>query len=333
MTKKPRAQGILDFVLTFVAILGLFVGIVRIWVWFHANYARRQVAFQSGRLFAGNVTTYEGRSSPVEVGQNPGCPSGDCYKPMDLTTEWVFRGQTGGELVGAFHGPEEVDAEQVKEKCRQDCEAQCGADMETCPCYVECMCKELSIGRLVSAYQQVIDGYAQMIPGLRNSAQSLRDAADECDDPWELCAWVGGYHATADQLNSAAGEMEREANSLYIESLKLQAAKAKLEKCCDVTIYPDVPQQNLCISGSENISCPDLTAGYAQLWGEKKGALEGEIAGLQGLKDAVIAWIPQCDAKAESQETANFCALQCAFDPPLPEEIYAVCISACKENV
>jgi len=335
MEKKPRAQGILDFILTFVAILALFIGLVRIAVWFHANYARRQVAFQVGRLYAGNITTYEGRATPVLVGQSSICPSGDCYNPIDLTAEWVFGGKTGGEVVGAVGGATQLDFELIKEQCRANYQEACsGYDVfEECPSYVQCMCENYHLETIMSMYEGVIAQNNQAIPQLRSGANSLRESADNCDDPWEGCWWAGGFGKTARQLRDAAGDMDRQANEMLLQNYKLQASIDKLKKCCDVTLHPTLSSQNTCIANSEKQNCAEVASAYAQLWQGRVTILQTDITNITAMQAAAIAWIPPCDTLADSSQTASSCAAECTLDPPLPADLYDTCVSECIERV
>jgi hypothetical protein len=84
-----RGQGALDFILAFVAVLWLIIGITRVWTWFHFNYANLQVNYQKTRLGAGNATFYNDNDpQPVATG----------YQPLDLTQNWVFKGEPSGTV-------------------------------------------------------------------------------------------------------------------------------------------------------------------------------------------------------------------------------------------
>ncbi len=58
-TRNSFGQSIIDFALAFIAIAVLSVGIARIWIWFSANFARRQVNYQQSRIVAGVPSSYE----------------------------------------------------------------------------------------------------------------------------------------------------------------------------------------------------------------------------------------------------------------------------------
>ena len=55
---STRSQVILGFIFAFMVTVLLALGIVRIWTWFNANYAHRELAYQKSRLKAGKPTEY-----------------------------------------------------------------------------------------------------------------------------------------------------------------------------------------------------------------------------------------------------------------------------------
>ena len=73
---NKRAQAILDFILVFGILLALMVGLIRIWVWFDANFAKRSVDYQLGRATAGQA----------EHGGNINYTD----KSLTINDEWVF---------------------------------------------------------------------------------------------------------------------------------------------------------------------------------------------------------------------------------------------------
>jgi len=77
---NKRSQALLDFVLVFGILLALMVGLIRIWVWFDANFAKRNVDYQNTRLTAGQAAS----------GGNLN------YTDLSLTIDddWVFSGNT-----------------------------------------------------------------------------------------------------------------------------------------------------------------------------------------------------------------------------------------------
>jgi hypothetical protein len=83
---SKKAQAILDFVLVFGIILVFLVGLVRIWVWFNANYARRNLDYQHTRLIAGKPNNI---SAGIYID-----------RPLDLDEDWVFEGKPSGRVGG-----------------------------------------------------------------------------------------------------------------------------------------------------------------------------------------------------------------------------------------
>jgi hypothetical protein len=83
---QKRSQALLDFVLIFGILIAFMVGLARIWVWFNANFAKRNVDYQNTRLAAG--TANDSHSGTVD------------YQDQVLTIDddWVFRGQASGSV-------------------------------------------------------------------------------------------------------------------------------------------------------------------------------------------------------------------------------------------
>ena len=99
---KKRSESIVDFLLVFIAVGMFTLGITRIWVWFNANYAGRQVDYQESRALAGKAGTYNnlGQNATTHLYPKIGtaakdlptgisCPS-CAHKPLDLPEKWVF---------------------------------------------------------------------------------------------------------------------------------------------------------------------------------------------------------------------------------------------------
>ncbi|MFA5286837.1 MAG: hypothetical protein WC394_01015 [Candidatus Omnitrophota bacterium] len=82
--KSKRSQAILDFVLIFGILLVFLVGLVRIWVWFNANYAKRNADYQKTRLIAGKAYDL---TAGVYIDA-----------PLELTDDWVFKGKPSGTV-------------------------------------------------------------------------------------------------------------------------------------------------------------------------------------------------------------------------------------------
>ena len=82
--KSKRSQAILDFVLVFGILLVFLVGLVRIWVWFNANYAKRNVDYQNSRLAAGTADD-----------TTAGTYTDNTFA---LNDRWVFEGKSSGTV-------------------------------------------------------------------------------------------------------------------------------------------------------------------------------------------------------------------------------------------
>ncbi len=78
---RRGAQVFLGFVFTFMALVLLIVGIIRIWVWFDGNMAGRSFNYQKTRIYAGTA-----KNVPLEV----------VNKPFALDKDWVFKGRADG---------------------------------------------------------------------------------------------------------------------------------------------------------------------------------------------------------------------------------------------
>ena len=106
INKSKRAQSILDFVLIFGILLFLLVWLTRIWIWFNANYAKRNVYYQVGD------TLHEGQGgrfyagTPDDTKQNR-----ETYtnKTFTLNDDWVFNGRVdSNERVDALPNALEI---------------------------------------------------------------------------------------------------------------------------------------------------------------------------------------------------------------------------------
>ncbi len=83
-----KAQSLLDFILIFGILVGVTVGFTRIWVWFNANIAKRNVDYQNSRLEAGTATIDNSRSNSLVYED----------KHLALNDDWIFRGKTSGTV-------------------------------------------------------------------------------------------------------------------------------------------------------------------------------------------------------------------------------------------
>jgi len=249
--RPRRAQSIVDFAVAFIAVAVLIVGIVRIWIWFNANYAKRQVSFQKSRLIAaGPERPYAASQAPVNIGRTSDCP--DCvYKPLDLTEEWVFKGHASGTVRGTAGGEDPImPGVLCDSQCKGECIGEPGCNglegFDTnCACYkscvLKCNCKE-QVGMMVSIYESQAISLNSQASGLRDNARSMRDTAEECDDPWEIC-WWGDWGKTPGELRDAASELDYSAKQLEHSAAKANQYAADAEACCGKT---DADLQSQC---------------------------------------------------------------------------------------
>lgn len=265
-----KTQVILGFIFAFMAVMLLALGIVRIWTWFNANFAHRELAYQRSRLKAGKPLDYQDTPGPamfktypdsrtrpewmrwvkkqtiIDIsGEDTGEQTGDPdkrYKPIDLTEEWVFEGvvREGVSLYGtAAMTPEEIE-KQCEERCESDEDCITFYLDEpmlerTCSCFVYCMCELATAPE--AAFQL---GQAQRLRDqasrLRASASSMRAVAEDCDDPWEIC-WWGDWGSTPGELRNAAAELDAQAAAMDAEALAFEANAAIMMGCCEEETY------------------------------------------------------------------------------------------------
>jgi hypothetical protein len=82
-----QSQALLDFVLVLGILVVFLVGLTRVWIWFNANYAKRNVDYQNTRLAAGTANDIH----KDMLAYND--------KVLKIDDNWVFKGQTS-ETVG-----------------------------------------------------------------------------------------------------------------------------------------------------------------------------------------------------------------------------------------
>ncbi|MBL7130233.1 MAG: hypothetical protein ISS45_02305 [Candidatus Omnitrophica bacterium] len=232
---KKSGQSILDFVLAFIALGLLAVGIVRIWIWFNASYASRQVAYQRSRTIAGRPTYYDlDNLKPLDIGAVPGCP-GCTYEPLNLTEEWVFNPDPDNlgtiELFGEW-GNEEDFTQQCQDECMGDLDCFDPAVSEEfnldCECYVKCICRK-EVEFLAAMYDSQIASICggDYLEG--NDPDCTHCDTDDCHiehDEWEEieewddegeaydqvmdpgCGQACSMHDAAEQLRDKADECD-----------------------------------------------------------------------------------------------------------------------------
>jgi hypothetical protein len=245
LIRSRKAQSIVDFAVAFIAVAGLIVGIVRVWIWFNANYAKRQVSFQSSRLVAaGTERPYDTKKVPVNIGGTSACP--DCkYKPLDLTEDWVFKANASGNVALGEEGEEGFL--KLEAGCDNTCTPEClgqpgctgldGGIEKSCVCYQECSVKCVCQGQtetMVGIYESQAISLNGQADSLESSADSMRDTADDCDDPWEIC-WWGTWGKTSGELNDAANELDYSAKQIRHSATKANEHAAGTKACCEET--------------------------------------------------------------------------------------------------
>jgi prefoldin subunit 5 len=322
-----RSQSIFDFAIALIAISGLIVGIVRIWIWFNANYAKRQLAYQTGRLYAAGRPRPSSYTAPIKIGANETCP--DCaYQPLNLTEEWVFRGLYNETISGvpvdntSSTSPDSICNMKCKADCagNADCQGLDGQFDSSCDCYqactVKCYCD--------SQIKTTLDIYAQQITSicgpdnncdqsyrncdggqacdLRKSAKDLRDTADECDSIWDLC-WWSGFGKTADELNEAASELDENAKNLEDSAKRMAKNSQRVQECCN---KPTKAQQEQCMDRVKSeTSCDE------QCVKEVQGSM-GTCSGI---------WQSICQAKWDSRYNSCYTLCLNSESMPCPERI------------
>lgn len=218
-----KSQSIIDFAIAIIAVAGLIVGIVRIWIWFNANYAKRQGAYQQSRETAGQP---EGKK---DIG----------YRPHDLTEAWVFTGKPSGTITTVPVGPEPPTG--PGSVCDTQCTAQCSGqpacqDPETgefnplCDCYqacyAQCSCNSQIQPTVNSIAEQVRSAYDQA-DELRKQARKLRKQADEAAKKGDL--------KKAQRLRKEAKEIDKAAKKLENGAERLTKRSQQIQECCAKT--------------------------------------------------------------------------------------------------
>ncbi len=84
--KQSKSQSILDFVLIFGILITFLAGLTRVWIWFNANYAKRNVDYQNTRLAAG--TASDSHLSNLAYSD----------QLLKIDDNWVFKGQASGNV-------------------------------------------------------------------------------------------------------------------------------------------------------------------------------------------------------------------------------------------
>ena len=294
--KRKKSQSILDFILVFAALGMLIIGITRIWVWFHANYAKRQIGYQQGRLIAGQGGQYSATiAKALSIAANKTCP--DCkYEPLDLTEEWVFQGKPSGTVTisEVLEGgsisltPEECQTQAIAES-----PDECGDENtfnDQCDAYLQCLC-ESQTGPMIAMWRAQAKSLHKQADDLYALADKMRDKANSCKwyKPW---CWFGSWKQTKRQLLDAADEVEEAARQMEEEADDLEENADALEACCEQECNnaPEcdlIELQEACMAVVEGESCPDLAQGFKDIWREKVTMLQAAIDEMQPVVDEI----------------------------------------------
>ena len=306
-----KSQSIFDFALALIAVSGLIVGIVRIWIWFNANYAKRQQAYQQGRLSAAGHSRPSSYTTPIQIG----------YEPLSLTPDWVFMGTPSGTVTGVPVGNASTGPGSFCDtNCTSQCTGQLGCQSPTgefntmCSCYQSCSAQcycNIQITNTVNSYAGQVTSicgpdndcsrcvYSEcdspagcgQACSLHKNADSMRDQASKCDDPWDLC-WWGDWGKTPSELRQAATELDQNAAFLEASANKLSQRGQELKGCC---AEPTKAEQQACLDQvsletSCDASCSQESQNiYSQC---DKGC--GSSSCLQGCKSQTDAYFNTC---------------------------------------
>lgn len=310
-----KSQAILDFVLAFIVIGVLTVGMVRLWVWLNANYAFIQSKYQDSRIKAG-------------TGESPGCIDcpdvGNTLKPLTLNKDFLFKGRANESFsspegtVGAPPDPPEVACCNSFPNCRvgDECDFYCVE-------FARCVC-EGEIAPIVVNYDSLIQQLRTQADELDHQAHHLRDAARRCDEPWEICSW----NKTGDQLKKAARKMEGMADDLRDKVALIEDTKNKLIACCQ-SPNDNLFAQRQCITDVLRGQCAALTEGQYALWQAELDEMEAEMNEIRSNIITLENIVSQCNSNAATY-CRDYCINYCGAGPP--SSCYTNCYNPCYEN-
>jgi hypothetical protein len=219
-----KAQSILDYAIVFIAVAGLLLGIVRIWIWFNANYAKRQYSFQESRKTAALLSD-TAKAKPYSDTDNSLAPVDIGYQPLDLTEDWVFKGSASGTVTGAPVGDASTGAAT----------ANCAENDSQCICLAE-------INPALKSYEEqavAIDQQAAVVK--KNSADLLKQAA-ECDGFFKC--WFNGKKKSAKELEKAGNQLAENAQELYDSAKMIRGTITSMQGCC---MNADTVKQSACL--------------------------------------------------------------------------------------
>ena len=178
-----RSQALLDFVMIFGILVAFMVGLTRIWLWFNANFAKRNVEYQNRRLEAGTASS--GWSLNYE----------DSVFRID--DDWVFRGQASGSV-----GMPPVSTTPIDVLTGEG-----GEDGSTATC--------ASATEAATALREQAD----IIDGQADDMYDFIRYADDWYDPLFFIYMLLGidvddYQEAIDELRTAANEVRTQADAL-----------------------------------------------------------------------------------------------------------------------
>lgn len=332
---KGKSQAILGFIFALIATIGLVIGATRIWVWFNANYAKREVSYQQSRLSAARriTSTYASGTTALES---------EYTKSLNLTEDWVFKGDHGDQSVGYVGSVTEPSREDLLELCQAACLAESGSGCgtavnfdSTCPCYVKCRCNGNNIPTLSVLQQQAVSLRSQA-NSLRSAASNLRKVADKCSCTLKhpgRCLRPCSWGRTARELRRGANELDANAAELDAEAGELDTDREKMRECCD---FDTEDQQKTCFDLIGQESCEESAGRFQADWRADLAMLEAERAQEMNVIVEINKQVPQCNdfavaiCKSKAMDYANN---QCTKCPPIiisPEDCYVnICVSGC----
>lgn len=303
-----KAQVILGFIFAFIAIIGLTIGLARVWIWFNANYAHREVAYQWSRTTAGQPSNYRngGTRSYIDIGgEDTAVDSQNKYRPLQLTEEWVFQGKPSGQVAGGG-----LSWDILVPKCKKACIGAPGCgDTESsfnlnCPCYVKCRCKEITMPQLTNLRQMTAS------PSMGSLSEEMDKIADKCEclglrspmcaDPWKWCQIGLGGRRDIWTLRKTAGEIEYKTNALAQVASDITTAAENTSSCCELET---TQEQKECAENAQHQACLTLVNRRVSSWNE-------QIAKLNGKKQELETMIHDLDEAIDksSERAAKICS-------------------------
>lgn len=191
MRRTKKAQAILDYILTISAVMALAIGLVRVWIYFNANLASSSVAYGTSRAAAG-------KADDTQSGSAPYAAEGYTNKRLDLTEDWIFRGQGSGSVgsntTGTLGVPNYVSSG-----------GSSGADS---------VCDSAKQGA------ETLREQANDMEDEKEDLEDFRDMIDDVYDPLYFVAVILGIDA--DDMSEAIDEMESGITQMRAEATELE---------------------------------------------------------------------------------------------------------------